>query len=267
LRAEALAEAGAALKIRPTHTATRQLVEILQHQPTGGEKAPLPPPPRVAPEVPVKTPLAVEVSPEALGIFASRVQPVLMNTCACCHVAGKTATFKLARANGNSQATRRATQQNLALVLAQIDPAHPGASPLLLHAVTDHGKAGQAPLKAQSPPYRILQDWIQLTVATNPFLRDQAAASTTIAASAKGAEEATSRWLGPPERATANPVSRSAPVVSRTKSVTGEMSPAPPPANVPAVTVPADEFDPLPYNRQFHPGRQETGSERGASAP
>jgi hypothetical protein len=192
-------------------------------------------------------------------MFASRVQPVLMNTCASCHVTGKTANFKLVRASGNNQATRRATQQNMAAVIAQIDPAHPGASPLLMHAITDHGKTGQAPLKAQSPPYRLMQDWINLTLATNPFLREKATASTAAAASTKEPEQSSSRWLGPPERPAATANARSSPIVSQSKSAPGETTSAAPPANAPA-TVPVDDFDPLPYNRQFHPARRDNNA-------
>ena len=261
LRTGALAEANAALKIRPSHVAAKQLVEVLKRQPAATETKQGTPPQRVEQEKPARVAPAIDLSTESLGMFASRVQPVLMNTCASCHAASKTATFKLLRPSGSNQASRRATQQNMAVVLAQIDPARPGASPLLLCAVTDHGKAGQAPLKAQSPPYRILQEWIQLTLATNPFLREQAAASAP--AVAKSPEVTQSRWSEPPER----PAAGAAPVISRPLSATAEPSSAALPANPPAATGPADDFDPLPYNRQFHPERQENAHERGASVP
>jgi hypothetical protein len=267
LRAEALAEANVALKMRPGHVASKQFVELLKRQPTGPENKPAPQPQRLVSEKPAKLPPAIDLSTEALGAFASRVQPVLMNTCASCHAGTKATTFKLQRSSGNNQMSRRATQQNIAAVVAQIDPARPAASPLLLCAVTDHGKAGQAPLKAQSPPYRILQDWIQLTLATNPFLRERAASASGANALTKAPEPVLSRWSAPPDHSAASAAVRVVPVVSQQLPPARQPNASALPVNAPPATGPVDDFDPLPYNRQFHPERQAEPAERGASVP
>jgi hypothetical protein len=267
LRAQALEEASAAVKIRPGHVSSKQLLAVLQHQLPAAENRPAPEPLPVALDKPARTAPAIDLSTEAFAMFSARVQPVLMNTCASCHAASKTTAFRLMRASGNNQASRRATQQNMAVVLTQIDPARPNASPLLLCAVTDHGKAGQAPLKAQSPPYRILNDWIQLTLATNPFLREQAtAAAPPTPGLAKGTEIALSQGNGPTEPRKVSAEDRAAPVISRPLAAPHEPS-VPPPANRPAATGPVDDFDPLLYNRQFHPERKETVAQPGPTTP
>jgi len=264
LRSEALAEATAALQMRPSHTASRQLVTLLQRSASPAEKASPAPSAQVA-QLPASAPPAIDLSAESLGMFSARVQPVLMNTCASCHAGPKTATFRLVRAAGTSTASRRATHQNVAAVLAQIDPVHPNSSPLLMRAVTDHGKAGQAPVKAQSPPYRILQEWIQLTLATNPFLREQATAGGTI--TKVSAEVHPTVREVPVNRSPADADNKAAPAIPRPLLSTGDPTPPTQPMSKPRENAPVDDFDPALYNHQFHPERTVSTPERGASAP
>src|SRR5262249_57878402 len=81
----------------------------------------------------------VEITAESLGQFISHVQPVLMNTCASCHVSGRGGDFKLLRSNEAGIVNRRATQHNLNAVLNQIRPDHWQASPLLTKSLSIHG--------------------------------------------------------------------------------------------------------------------------------
>jgi hypothetical protein len=164
-----------------------------------------------------------------------------MNTCANCHANDKGGVFRLIRPSGSSTVSRRATQQNLAAALTHIDPARPQASPLLLKAVTDHGRAGQAPIKARSPPYRILKEWIELTLATNPFLREQ-----HLASGKSPTREGLGSMPGPSTDGTkaSRPPEPTAPVVSQ---------PMPGTAGPAAPATPVDEFDPVIFNQQAHP--------------
>src|SRR5262249_61729093 len=90
----------------------------------------------------------VEVHIEAVSEFATRVQPILMNTCACCHAtAGKGGAYQLQRDHDYTLNGQKALQQNLAATLAQVNLHQPQSSPFLTKAVSVHGDSTQAPLK------------------------------------------------------------------------------------------------------------------------
>jgi hypothetical protein len=180
---------------------------------------------------------AIEISSESMGQFVSRVQPILMNTCASCHVGEKGGAFKLARATEGGTVSRRATQQNLATVLGHLTLARPEVSPLLVKAVSIHGDANQPPIKSrQSPPYRAIEEWIRATIANNPQLQDSTAGAPAAGTpEKKGAPQAAPVQAGLVAGA---PVSSSKPAV-----------PAPSPG-MPAAAIPVDPFDPAAFNQQ-----------------
>jgi hypothetical protein len=160
---QALHEATSSLKLRPTHEPTRRLIQLLERPeaataraettaaPAASESA-VPPPP-------------VDFNSETLGMFVTKVQPILMNTCVSCHNDARGGAFKLTRAYADRQANPRAIRHNLAAVLAQVRRDQPGESPFLSWAVTVHGKADKAPIKdRQAPAYRALEEWVKLAV-------------------------------------------------------------------------------------------------------
>jgi hypothetical protein len=172
LGAQALEEARAALALRPDDGPTGRLVRLLQErarspkppapppEPEGGEEASLPP---------------VDVDADTLSAFATRVQPILMNTCLRCHASGRERAFHLRRVASPGLINRRSTQHNLAAVLRQVDYARPEASPLLTKAVSDHAQVGRAPLGGRDEPtYRALVAWLRATLKNNPHLARQA---------------------------------------------------------------------------------------------
>ena len=61
---------------------TKQLLERIRQAP---EATALKPIPEAAPPEPQTPVPAVELTPEALGQFTHKVQPILMNACASCH--------------------------------------------------------------------------------------------------------------------------------------------------------------------------------------
>jgi hypothetical protein len=166
--AHAVQEATAALDLRPGDTEARLLLETLKRATAAGATAPGPASP---PAVPVEATAPIDVGLESLTAFATRVQPILMNTCVKCHSAGRGGHFNLTRAYEAGPVNRRATQQNLAAVLVQVDLEEPALSPLLIKAVSAHGNNVQAPIHGQdAPPYRLLREWIDMTKTTNPHL-------------------------------------------------------------------------------------------------
>ncbi len=214
LRQQALDEVTAAVALRPEHAPSQRLLARLQQiaaaapsapAPTGAEADPPEPPP-------------VELSAEAMCVFSTKVQPILMNACATCHATGKGGAFKLTRAYDDVGVSRRTVQQNVAAVLGQVNLERPPGSPLLTKAVTAHGSLTKAPLQGQqAAAFRTLEDWVRLTVEGNPQLREPA--RPTAAAL-------------PTEPTPAKALPTAAPVG------------------------PLDPFDPIIFNRQMHPEKK-----------
>jgi hypothetical protein len=165
LRPQALTEVQAAVNHRPKHAASNRLLAYLQQQAT--QPQPLTPAAPASSEIDYRLALNLELTGDALGQFTARVQPILMNSCATCHATGRGGPFKLNRTH--EQGNLRITQQNLASVLAMLNPQQPEASPFLTKALSLHGEMTQAPFRnRQAPAYRALEEWVRLTVANNP---------------------------------------------------------------------------------------------------
>ena len=244
LRERALEEATAADRLRPKDAETQRLLERLrQPPPQPPAAAPAAPPPAPAPEPPAPP---VSLTPEALGQFTRKVQPILLNACASCHAGDRGRPFKLTQTSDVAALNRKASQENLAAVLAQVKLDQPQASPLLTKAATVHGGGDKAPLGGrQAAAYRALEDWVKGTLASNPHLQDKLAVP-----------------VAPPAPPEAKPsfadVTPDAP----------RAAPAPPAHAVPITPTPAaaapaakppdngdDAYDPSEFNRQAHPER------------
>jgi hypothetical protein len=110
-------------------------------------------------EAPAKAVVAdvkpVDYNSESFPLFASKVNTILVNTCASCHAAPDAKTFRLTRTGGRS-----GVSQNLMAALPYVNPADPLRSPLLVNAVSPHGGATDAPLRSKShPAYASLETW------------------------------------------------------------------------------------------------------------
>jgi hypothetical protein len=181
LRAQALAEAQAALDMRPAHQESRQLVAMLTRAVASPPAAPAQAPAPRTSKAPLAPPPS-DICSDSFGLFATRVQPILMNACVGCHSGGRGGNFQLLRTEAGQ---RGATQANLAAVLEQVRTDHPALSPLLIKAVSRHGDTANAPIKnRQAIPFKTLEAWIDHLLANNPHLRYQdppqvAAASKT----------------------------------------------------------------------------------------
>jgi hypothetical protein len=274
LHQQGLAELQAAATLRPEHAETRRLLHHWTQAAltTTPAKPAMPTKPQpAAPDLP-----SIEVSSESLGQFATRVQPILMNTCACCHATGRGGRFQLRQVYEDSISNRQTVERNLAAVLAEINLNQPENSPLLIKAVSDHAHIGRAPLRdRQIAPYRTLESWVKLTVANNPHLRDALPASAAAPSSSPlgGVEERrpkdreATEW-GAEARLPAAPVP--APVVRGQ-----QVNAAPPSANPSpgtrasqpgaesksssAAHEPPDPYDPELFNQKMHPEARKPG--------
>jgi hypothetical protein len=261
LHAQAVAEVKAAAELRPGDGATQRLLNSLEQAAVA--PAPAPGPQEAAPEPSVPVP---DLSADSLCTFRTRVQPILMNACASCHATGRGGPFKLLRVYEDGGTGRKTVERNLVAVLAEINLRAPAGSPLLTKAVSAHdGNMAEAPLRGrQAAAYRVLEEWVQRTVADNPQLHGEETAVAPAPPEPKAvahvqAESAPAPQAKPSESASAveaRPVPH-VPAEPAAASVTppaksAEPSPAPPrnPADGPV-----DPFDPLPFNRQMHPDR------------
>jgi hypothetical protein len=236
---QARAELSAAAKYRPNDARiSRQLASLAKGPPTEAN---------AQPQAVAQAP-RVDVTADSLGMFASKVQPILMNACLGCHTAGRGGCFQLTRVSGPGLSNRRSLEQNLATVLAEVNPRHMLASRLLTKAVSVHGKGmTQSPLKnRQAPAYRTLEAWVKLTVENNPQLREEAVAGVTpTAASASGVQWGEERDPQPVTPATTPP-----PPVSRDAKRSAQRT-----RNDKKQPI-SDPVDPEAFNREFHPQRK-----------
>ena len=229
LREAALDEAKAAAQLRPNDQRIRRLVAHLLEAKARAQT----PQPATTPE---PTPPRVEVTSESLGMFATKVQPILMNACVSCHNGGRGGSFQLVRVSTPGLTSRRSTEANLAAVLSQVNGKEPAASKLLQKAISVHGTGmTQAPLKGRgAAAFRQLEMWAVRTVESNPHLREatQAVAASTVP-TPRPSEEGTfgkDRELPP-----VTPV----PVPAPAKRTEG-----------------SDPVDPDGFNREFHPQKK-----------
>jgi hypothetical protein len=230
---KAMTHAKIALELRPEHVGAKQIVTLLERtmrDPAGKPAMVSAPTPVSVPAKSADTPFFVDVTAETAIAFTTKVQPILMNTCANCHANGSGGKFILERVSEGGQ--KVATQRNLAAVLNFIDMDRPTISPLLTKAVSPHG-ATTPPIKDRSAkPFVALKDWLDLTIAKNPQLKEYHAAKK-----------------GVPAKSTEQP---------KTTFGTHQSSAAPAQrANVVAVQQPQaafdDEFDPRIFNDSYHP--------------
>lgn len=161
----ALREIHFALELRPKDSQALRFKEMLDHLVRAGEKRNT----ETVTQVNYAPPPALDVGVQSLAMFASRVQPILTNTCLSCHQAEKDTRFRLFRV---TQATyRNALENNLVAALAQIDTESPELSPLLCKAVSRHG-GDKAPLNGRDTvPFQTLQAWVYQVIESNPHLR------------------------------------------------------------------------------------------------
>jgi hypothetical protein len=262
LRDLALEEAKAAVALRPEHTPSQRLVQILTAMQATQTAPGTPGHPPVVEPAPLPS---LDLSAEAMTQFTTRVQPILMNACAGCHATGKGGVFKLTRTYESSLAPQRTTITNAAAVLAQVNLEQPSSSPLLTKAINLHGTMTAAPFRdKQAPAYRALEEWVRAASATHPAPPPREVGPGTQAPapapSAPPAGFAADRGNELPPLPGEQPLPRTLPVIPstlpepgtvRTVPTTPSATPSTPAG--PARQTPLDPFDPERFNRQNTP--------------
>ena len=133
-------------------------------------------------QAPRRTP---EISETAMAEFASRIQPLLFNTCgaAGCHGRSTTADFRLAFPLRGTHVNQRLTKKNLVATLQQIDFLKPDNSPLTVAPRTAHGTADRAVLgENQQSLHALLESWV-LQVANTRQGESESSATAPLAGS------------------------------------------------------------------------------------
>src|SRR6266536_2588668 len=120
LREQALVEVKAAVELRPDHAESKRLLQYLEQSARYAEEAVKPPPEPARPRPLAEAP-AIDLSAEAVGLFATRVQPILMNACARCHLAEGAGAFQLERTSSDGVVNRKAMQHILPAVVAKLN--------------------------------------------------------------------------------------------------------------------------------------------------
>jgi hypothetical protein len=250
LRTQALAEAEAAASLRPKDKDMARLRDDLKQLTTNS--MPMPATPAPMPDLTMVEPGEVNVTPESLSLFVSKVQPILMNVCATCHATGHGGSFKLLRTYSNSALGQRATLANVAAVTAFVNRQSPDTSPILVKAITAHGDATAPPIRdRQFPAYRHLDDWVRMAL-------DQPLQTPPPAAASSRQQPMNPALPMPAETSSQGEMPFQ--VVSPSKEPMAENSkppdkPAPPEFAKPK-TEPSDPFDPLIFNKQAHPEKK-----------
>ena len=223
----ALSEVTTVLRLQPDNQEAKHMRANLERV-VNAERTPA-----IVPAQAPKTiqPPKMDISSASVILFATRVQPILMNTCVSCHSNGKGGKFQLVRSCEGGQ--RAATQRNLLAVLEQTNLEQPNISPFLTRSVSPHGFNKSPPIKSHSVPYNTLEIWVEQLLADNPQLR------------AKKEPAALAKSLVPEARAVVpSPVAKNEPVeqpravpnfVSENKSTTPELENR----SVPKFTTPA----------------------------
>jgi hypothetical protein len=245
LETQALAEARMVLQMRPGQAQARQIVALLERRLSDGRPAHAVVP-AAAPAAPAPAP-DVDLSPESLIAFKTRVQPILVNACMSCHTGAQAGPFRLYRVTEGG--LHSSTRRNLAAVLAEVNLEQIAVSPLLVKTLSPHGGAKQWPIKNRDAlAYQALHGWLEQTAATNPHLR---VARSTAPAPAR----LPSRLATAAEPLAAPPaVEQASGIVSRPLDRSEVERPQPPPVQItqPA-TGPEDEYAPAQFNEQRAP--------------
>jgi hypothetical protein len=258
LRPQALAEAEAAVALRPDNAGFVRLRDSLRRSCSRiTEHGPAVPTDQ---DTEAAATTNVEITAESLGQFIGHVQPVLMNTCASCHVSGKGGNFKLLRSNEGGIVNRRATQHNLSAVIGEIRPDRWQASPFLTKSISIHGNASAPPIKGrQSAAYKALEEWVKQTLEDNAQLSESPIANLAHDATNKRAENVPAdgkAGSGQTSGAGANPHAETADGKAATATPSGfGVSPTTKGAASAPSAAPIDPFDPAIFNQANKPPR------------
>jgi hypothetical protein len=248
---QALAELEAADQLLPREEQTLRLLAMVERRMQEATLPPNLPPEPIRVTISGAEPRTAQAggpgsNAECMIFFARRVQPILMNACARCHVSGKASEFKLTQVFGDAAASGQSSQQNLIAVLGQITAGEFADSPFLRKAVAAHGGAGQPPLRNRdTPAYRTLEQWVKLAAK-------QTAKFAPVAAD--GPVSSTEKPMKNIFERVETKLSKSEPTAKKEAQAIPKEVFARDGSEKPAG--PADEFDPVLFNRRPRPDKK-----------
>jgi hypothetical protein len=157
-----------AMRVEPNHAGIDALLRQIRAAGDKGADAAGQTPPRAADTLRAAPldeldQLARSVPQPALAMFASRVQPLLINRCggSACHTGHRAGAFRLLEPPRGGTYFRRLTLRNLQTTLAQVNLEVPDESPLLATPQKAHGPTNVVVISGQSDQlYRQLREWI-----------------------------------------------------------------------------------------------------------
>ncbi|QEL20213.1 hypothetical protein [Limnoglobus roseus] len=159
----ALSHARAAAALAPTDSIVREAVVKLEKAVAAKPRTDpaVKPAAATAPTTEKGPPQVAELPADAGIVFASKVQPVLLNQCANCHAQkGHTGAFKLTRI-AEGYTNPEATAANLKATAGQLNRDNPTTSPLLTYSLTTHGGQKLAAFgDRQRPAFQHLETWV-----------------------------------------------------------------------------------------------------------
>lgn len=270
LQGDAARELADAIAVDPQQPGIRALSRRLEL----ARQAPREEEPLVAPQASVATEdldqLVASLPPNAVEMFTDRVQPLLVNHCgsAGCHGHTSGAGFRLLRMPGKGLPSRRLTQRNLHAAISALDREDFANSPLLVKSLEPHGEmttpvfAGSDALK-----YRQIAAWARY--AASPArprpeslsdnrrpLRNMRAIGRPGEEAARG-EEKVADEAGAAEVTDDELSADAEPQDGAAESSTARGD------RPDDLHLPADPFDPAPFNERFFPQDEDESEASG----
>ena len=199
-------------------------------------------------------PTTAKVKPEQLAVFASHVQPVLLNHCSAsgCHGVAAKSEFKLLRPFTGHGLTQRMTTTNLQSAMQFVDRNRPLDSPLHLAATAPHGNHSAPILSGprDQASLQVLKEWLSTFETTKP----QATADNAVEKfEPAGHNTATAGNMQSGDIVD----SASSPTVQNSGANLHQVPPQANAANQQSRVDPTDPYDVEAFNRQFFPERFE----------
>jgi hypothetical protein len=261
----AAAELRAAYAIDATSPEARRIEQRLDRRISQGRSGPkenqsTAGPPQVAPvqfESPVIENASKSIEGRPLQLFASQIQPMLVNRCSNCHshrLADQTnVKWRIFAPPSGTRASAEFTRSNLDATLPYLDNGNPAESPLLKYATTKHG-GGEAPLGLRNAKaVNGLQRWVGMTaVALNAETASPASANKTTTNEAAFSPVSAPQSVATP-RSTYSELTSVSTIQENEGNTPDQVEPqdvsSSGPSRLPIVENP---FDPDLFNRRFH---------------
>jgi hypothetical protein len=176
-----------------------------------------------------------------LKVFASEVQPALINRCGRCHNQASSLPWRMIVPTAGSRPTAPTTRENLAAALKFVDGNDPQQSKLLIKATSPHG-GGDAPLGVRNAKaIQSLRRWLSMSAGSLSGSSQPARGLGNMEHQSTAKPTAPESALAQVSYESAAPITSPAPIKTANESNQ--------PQRLPTI---ANPFDPSLFNRRFH---------------